>query len=275
MLRSIRTPIIALSALTLTACAHVRTVSREVDGEIRTATEWFTTKRAHDNTQIVPVEGPVAIDVDSFSGSVTIRVNPSLTHATVTPTRYALHGAKRSDEAKLSLDEMSVDIDVRPGALGQELAITTMTTHAEAHFHAVGLEIEVPEVDGVTVRTRNGDVEVINAYGIIDISTDDGDVRFMTERPITSSVQIINNAGNIDFRVRGESMGAITAEAVRGEVVQNGRRGTWRILPGTSHNTLHASFNRGTNPITLRAADGDIRIAVVESPTSVGRWIID
>ena len=86
-------------------------------------------------------------------------------------------------------------------------------------------------------------------------------------------MQIINNKGDIVFRIRSESTGELDCRAVRGIVTHHATHGRMIIHPGTSHNTLLATLNEGGNPMVLRAADGDISLAVVPNPTHVGIFI--
>ncbi len=273
MTRCTLTAILAL--LPLAGCAQLESVARNFSSDTSDAVERLYQKSAQDEPIIVEVSGPIALDLESFGGSIEIEVNPDLPHAIVTATRVATHGRLRRDEAEGSLDNVQYDVQLGQGSLGQQLTIRTWTSDPEAHYQRVMLHLEVPEVDGMTIRTHNGDVEAVGVYGMMDIRTDDGEVRILTESPLTEAIQIINDAGSINLRMRRESMGAIDAHAVRGNVFHVCPQGAWSTLPGTSHNTLKASLNDGTNPILLRAADGEIRIAVVESPTSVGFWIID
>jgi len=230
-------------------------------------------RKAADEPYLIDVVGPVAVDVELFNGNLFIDVNPELTEGVVTVTRRAIHGYGRKAEADASLDNINYTIEIVPGELGQVVQIRATTTDPEPHYQRIDMTIELPEVDGLRARTSNGDVIARNIQGAVDILTYDGEVRVMTDRPMRRPVTIINNCGAINYRVRGESTGRFDCQCVRGKVIHHVEFGEMIIHPGTDHDTLLASFNEGVNPITLRAADGDIRIAVVEEPTHVGTFI--
>lgn len=232
------------------------------------------TRREREEPIHVAVAGPVAIDVELFAGNVAIEVDPKLTEATVRFTRVATHGSGRTDEAKASLVEISSFVDLVPSELGQTLVVRAETTCPEPWFQRADVLLRVPEAVNLRVRTR-GAVEATNIAGAIDVHSGGGEVRIATERAITRPVSVINDAGTIVFRVSGASRGAIDAQAVRGRVMHVVREGSMTVEPGTAHDRLLGVFNRGDNPILLRAADGDVKFASVEAPTRVGVLVVD
>jgi hypothetical protein len=232
----------------------------------------FHTKE--DDPLILNVAGPVAVDVESFGGDVIIIANERLTEATVTVTRQARHGTSRKKESKASLADIGYSAVVVPGKTGPVLEIRTWTGNPEPHFQRAHLAIDVPVVTDVTVRARNGLVEAVDIEGAADIESFGGDVRIMTNRPMRQPVTVVNDRGDIDYRVRGESTGSLDCVAVKGKVdyrVRNGRL----IVNEVAHDTLRATLNDGANPIRLRTTNGDIRVAVVHNPTEVGEKIVD
>ena len=92
---------------------------------------------------------------------------------------------------------------------------------------------------------------------------------------MTEPVQIINNAGSIEYRVRRESTAAFDCQALRGRVTQNAQYGEVVVHDGTSFDTLRSTLNGGTNPVLLRAADGDIRVAVMDDPENVMQLLFE
>ncbi len=230
---------------------------------------------ANDEPVLFNVSGPIAIDVQSFGGDVTVIVDPELEHLTVTVTRRAIHGFGRREEADASLQQITWEGTVVPGTLGQALEIRTATAHAEPHFQRVDILIEAPEVDALFVRTHNGRVEARDIRGPVDIETDDGAVRVMTTLPLVEPVSIVTVAGDIDYRVRGNSTAALDCRAVRGRVSHRTLQGRVIVHAGTKHDTLRATLNNGTNPVKLLATDGDVRVAIVDEPTRVGQFIVD
>ncbi len=113
----------------------------------------------------------------------------------------------------------------------------------------------------------------MDIQGEVHVRTSDGEARVMTNYPMLRPVTIINDAGDIAYRVRAESAGSLDFQALRGRVLHHVNLGELIVHPGTDHDTLLATFNGGQNPIVLRAADGEIRFASVERPTHVGLFI--
>src|SRR6185295_16310691 len=111
--------------------------------------------------------------------------NPKVSQASVTLMRVGVQGHGRVGEAKESLADISYTAEIVPGELGQKLLVRTSTTNPEPHYQRANLFIELPDVDGVTVRTTNGKVYAQNISGEVDISTTEQDVRVMTNRPLT------------------------------------------------------------------------------------------
>jgi hypothetical protein len=177
-----------------------------------------TVRQAADESVVLDTAGPFAVDVSSFNGDVVIRIDPDVELASVTVVRTAIHGAKRTREAEASLDEIGYDVELGPGDLGPVLRVRTATSHAEPYFQRAHVYIDAREVDGVTVHTHNGNVVVRDARGDVDISTSNGNVRFMTNWALTRPITILNVEGDIDLRMRGESTGRLDCQAVRGTV---------------------------------------------------------
>ncbi|MDY7107533.1 MAG: DUF4097 family beta strand repeat-containing protein, partial [Planctomycetota bacterium] len=256
-------------AAALTGCYRNKTFVSELESWAGSATEKLAEAAAEDQPMFLDVLGPVAVDVESFNGDVTIIADPKLERARLTFTRRATHGFQRQLEAEASLPDIGYSAEIVPGELGQVLQVRTFTTSPEPHYQRVDMLIELPEIDGVRVRTHNGGVVVTDIEGTVDIVTDDGPIRVASNHPMVRPVTIINNCGNIDFRVRTESMGEVDCQALRGQVRHHAVYGRWIVHNGTDHDTLLATFNDGTNPIVLRAADGDIRFSVVNDPTDM------
>jgi hypothetical protein len=230
---------------------------------------------ASDPVQTFAISGPVEIDVVSFGGDVMITADPRKTEAQVRVVRRAVHGGQRRGEGKDSLDEIEYTVDLVAGEVGQKLQVRTMTAHPEPHFQRADVHITLPEVDGVHIQTRLGRVFAVGIQGKVDITTSHGDVRVLTNRRMNKPVTIVNNTGNIDFRVRGESSGLIDAQTIGGRVTYRMRYGRCIIEPGTTHNRLRARFNDGTNRITMRTVHGDIRIASMADAETVGAFIFE
>ena len=222
-----------------------------------------------DEPVFLDVIGPVAVDVESFGGDVVIRTTTEHNQAKVTVMREGVHGYGRKSEVESSLEHINYTTQIVAGELGQVLQVRTTTTDPEPHFQRAHVFIELPEIDGVTVRTNNGRVWARGVRGKIDITTNEDDVRVMTNQPLNRPITIVNRNGEIDLRMRAESQGRIDAQTVNGRAHGFARYGRLIIDPKTSHDAFHATLNDGRNVIALRTVNANVEVAVVENPESV------
>ena len=221
---------------------------------------------------LLSAEGPIAVNVVSFNGDVTVTADPNLPWATIRMKRQATHGFRRHAEAKESLANIQYSARIVPGERGPVLEVRTWTTDKEPWFQRAHVDIQVPTVDGLTIRTSNGTVEAWNIRGTVDITSSGGDVQVMTTLLMVQPVTINNTNGDIDYRVRIGSTARFDCHAENGSVDGRIRHGRFIIHNGTNDHTLLATLNGGTNPVRLTTVNGDIRIAVVKAPTDVGSW---
>ena len=223
---------------------------------------------------LLATQGPVAVDVVSFSGDVTVNADPALLWATIEVRHKATHGIRRNEEAHDSLANIQHSARIIEGEHGPVLQVRTWTTDKEPWFQSAHVEINLPRVRGLTVRTTNGMIEAVNVDGKIDIECANGDVRVMTNLPMRQAVTIHNDQGNIDYRVPFGSTAEFTCHSNGGSVDGRIRAGRYIVHTGTDHATLVATLNAGENPVKLTTTGGDIRIAVVEKPTDIGTYIV-
>jgi DUF4097 and DUF4098 domain-containing protein YvlB len=201
---------------------------------------------------------------------VFVIADPSREWATVQIVREGTQGWGRNLDAEAAMERIEYSVDLLAGDPHETLVITTSTTDGEPWHLRAHVHIKAPAVAGVTIATENGDVEVIDLQGRVQISSSGGSIRVMTEKPMVEPVTILNRRGDIDYRVRGESSGVFDCEAQNGDVDQRSKYGGLNILAGTNRHRLRATLNDGENPVQLRTVDGDIRVAVVSNPTDVG-----
>ncbi len=218
--------------------------------------------------------GPVAVHVVSFNGDVTVIADPNLPWATIRMKRQATHGFRRHADAKESLAGIQYSARIVAGERGPVLEVRTWTSDKEPWFQRAHLDIRLPTVDGLTVRTSNGTVEALNIRGAVDIRNTGGDVQVMTNLPMVRPVTIDTSFGDLDYRVRLGSTALFECHAANGSVDGRIRHGRLIIHNGTNDETFLATLNDGTNPVRLTTVNGDIRIAVVKVPTDVGSSIV-
>ncbi|MGI9014821.1 MAG: DUF4097 family beta strand repeat-containing protein [Phycisphaerales bacterium] len=231
-----------------------------------------TNRTARDDSMIFDIQGPVAVDVESFNGDVRVIVDERLTEGRVQVTRTADHGHRRWDDSLEALDSIDYSAELTSDARGPVLMVKTWSTHPESHYQRANVTIKLPGVSGLRVSTIRGEVRATDTEGETSIATQRGDVRFMTNRAMTAPVKITAERGSIDYRVRGDSSGMILADAADGEVMQRHKNAKMRITEANGSHMV-AILNDGTNPIELRSAEGDVRIAIVPDPTAVGVFI--
>jgi len=240
-------------------------------------TDLFSGNR-HAKAETIRIEAsvPISVDVDTFNGDVTVRGNPNARRATIVVRRESKHGVLRSREGKESLEMVEVSAELVPGDLGPSLRVRATSTGVETHFQAAHITIEVPEIDDVRIRTGVGAVDVRHVAGRVDIEARRGKVLFATPAPITQSVTMVTNDGDVDFRAGRGSTGDFDMESVGGRVLQRATEGRWIATDANNrYNRVRARLNDGRNPVILRATDGHVRVAVNDDPMAFGLLIID
>lgn len=224
---------------------------------------------------IFEVSGPIAVDVESLGGDVVIRTNTRATDwATVTVVGETRHGNFRSDHAEAALADIQHSASMEPGEFGPVLTVRTWTDNPEVHYLRGHVEIVLPAVEGVYVRTKRGRVKLMGCEGKMDVQTTGGDVWVISDRPMLDPISVYTSNGDIQYRARIGSTGAFLCQTEAGTIKSKQRFGRWRLHSQDSH-TLIATLNDGTNPVELRTDRGNIGIAISDNPTAVGLLIID
>ena len=214
------------------------------------------------NTVTLDTSGPIAVDVESFGGTVTIIADPEMIGTEVSANQYE-KGLGTVPIARLYMD---VTTTVMHGPLGETVRVIATCNDDPLHTVTANIVVRARTIHGVRVHSERGDIVVRGITGPVDIQTRDGDVRIVTPRVMNEQVLVENRRGNIIYRVRSESSGLINATAINGEATLDLRNGNAVILPGSTGDHLSARFNDGLNPITMRTVEGNIRIFVVPDP---------
>ena len=214
------------------------------------------------NSVSLETSGPVAINVQSFGGAISIVVDPDVGGTLISANQYE-EGLGAVPIAKLYMD---VSAYIEHGPLGETVHVIATCENDPLHTVTANIVIRARDIHGVSVVNERGDVTVKGISGPVNIQSRDGDVRIVTPLVMNEQVMVENRRGNIVYRVRSESSGHIDATAINGEATLDVRYGNAVILPGSTGNHLVASFNDGLNPITMRTVEGNIRIFVVPDP---------
>lgn len=219
------------------------------------------------------MSGVTNVEIDNFAGDVIIHTG-SKESGTMNLVRRASHGIGHHDEAENSLAEISLTYKMQDRGDRKALVITTSTTHDKPWFQAIDIDIAVPRLGVVIVRTSRGHVMVTDFEDGVDIETTNGDVRVATNTPICLASTILNKEGSIDWRVPPRSAGTYQMEAINGEVQVRVRNGTWLAIDERNDNdSNYGMLNKGANLVILRTVDGDIRLFVGSDPTETGTFI--
>jgi hypothetical protein len=224
--------------------------------------------------------GPVVdVEIDLFAGDVTIEATEDdAEYAELTVTRKAVHGIGRNDEAEASIGQIRQDLSVtQPSAERTLMRITGITGHAEPWYQRVDVDLKVPRLGAVRIKTTRGHVWVYGSRDRIEIDGGGGDVRILTDFPFSADCRVINEDGDIDLRLPERAAGTFDLATVRGTVKTSIAKGEWKDLPGqfSDHDTVVSMLNGGRNRVLLRTVDGNIRISVDDHPYEVGPYIID
>ncbi len=229
----------------------------------------------HENESfLVPAAGVLNVDVDNFAGNVVLHASGDGATASIDVVRRGTHGLGRQGESEESLKQLAVTYGVEERNGRATLVVKSTTTHVEPWFQAVDIDIAVPRLGVVIVRTSRGHVMVTNFEDGVDIETTHGDVRVATNAVIDSPSTILNKEGSIDWRVPPRSIGAFQMEAVNGQAQVRVRDGIWLATDRRNDNdSSYGVLNKGTNLVILRTVDGDIRMYVGANPTEMGTFI--
>jgi hypothetical protein len=212
--------------------------------------------------------GPIAVDVRSFGGNVTLIADPNVVGAVISVVQRDIG----NDVNRVPISRIAWSANVEVGAFGEILSVVATSDDDSLRSLRADITIRTPVIHGVAIHTQRGNVTVVGASGSLNIQTSDGDVRVVTARAINEKVEIENRRGNIVYRVSENSTGIIDATAMNGSASLDLRQGIAVILPGTTGDHLVARFNDGQNPIIMRTVDGDIRIHVLANPVVDKPW---
>lgn len=260
---------IACLSVALAGCTHHSKPDAIVSGTGTVYQGILGWKRERDQVVELETRGVVDVDVDIFAGNVTIVADERLTATTVTIDRVGTAGWGRSDDAVASLGDIRYTISLERRN-GTDVAIVRAANdNPEPRFQHCDVEVHVPALGSVRINTIRGDVWVADNRGPVDIVTSRGKVRVMTPWRMNDPMTIVTSDEDIDLRIRGESTGAIDADAMGGMVKSRVQYGQWIARDARNDaDTMHAVLNDGANPVVLRTSNANVLISVVNDPVS-------
>jgi len=265
------TAIAALSALSA-GCAGHSSVERGIDRAHASMAASFDGAQTRDLNYALDVDGIVDVDLESFAGDVVIRGGRETKgKALISATVMARHGSDRKDEAIASLDDIAVKAEIRRGGDVPVIAVRCTTSHDEPWLHRANVDIELPELRRVRIKTRDGKAFVYENRGACRVETVDGDIRMFTPWAISEDVTLVTRGGEIIFRAFTGTCGTFDVECVNGDVLTRIEAGDWRILDRRNdHDTLRATLGTCGNKVTIRNVDAKVRISIVKDPMEYG-----
>ena len=227
-----------------------------------------------DQRILLSVSDIVDVDIETFGGDVTVQGGSDA--ATVELERTGAFAWGRGDEEKASLGDIRYTVSLNRGPDGREtILIRAVTDNPEPYYQSCAVDVRVPKLGTVRIRSGQGAVEVVENRGNFDIATSRGKVRVMTPWKIEGPVAVVNDGADIDIRVRGESEGLVDAETRVGRVRSHIRFADYRILDEKNdEDTLVAELNDGKNPWVIRNAHGDIDFSVIPEPVTPNPFAI-
>lgn len=270
-----RTAAILLAAATLLAgCAGDSSVERGLDRAHAGIRQSLDGSRVEERTYEAPVDGIVDIQVDTFAGDVVIRgARDTGGKARLTATVVGRQGRDREEEAEASLAQVGLQVEMRRGGDVPTLVVKGTPRAQEPWANRTDLDIEVPELRRVRVRTREGKVFVFENRGGADVQTTDGEIRVLTPWAITEDVTLVTRGQDIVFRAFNGTCGRFDIDCVNGEVKGRIESGDWRILDSRNDkDTLIATLGTCNNRILMRNVDAKVIIAVCGNPMEHGTF---
>ncbi|MBX3383817.1 MAG: hypothetical protein KF864_09970 [Phycisphaeraceae bacterium] len=202
-------------------------------------------------------EGPLGIDVHNAFGSVFIEVDEALT----SPLVWVWAKADTAEKSKPTWAAASLD---RTDGLPVLRVATENPEGSVAQEYVV--RIRVPGCAGVRVRNSGGTVRVTGVKGAVDISNElsasgRGGQAMYVQVSEGSTGPIMLNAplGTIELRLPASQAGVVSAGSESGRVTVDAATASV-LLPKVTTNRWEATVNGGTEPITLRAGSGDVKV---------------
>lgn len=225
-------------------------------------------------TTLVPSDGLMGVEVDSFAGDVVILADRDATTATIDAVKRGTHGYSRRAESEDSLEQISVEYGVEERGPSKFIVVRASTSAPEPWHQRVDLTVTVPRLGTAVVRTARGHVYVTDFAEGVDIETNEGDVRAVSNHVLTQPSTILDAEGSIDWRAPPGSTAKVEAEAVNGVVRVKAREGKWLGLDARNdHDSMYGSINGGANLLVLRTVGGNIRVFVGPNPSHTGSFL--
>ena len=227
--------------------------------------------------QPLDLNGPVAVRVDTFAGDVEVRAFMAGTgqKAFVQVTKEGLHAMNRGSDGADAIEGISWTTEIDRDDRGPVVVVKVTAQGDEQHSMRGHVVVQVPTLDGVTVRTTRGDISVDEVTGPIELVTTDGSVELLSDQPVHGPLKILTSEGDVNIRLAPGASGDLDFFSKDGRVGMHVKTGRMRIEPGTSNDMLSGILNDGTKPFVIRTTHGVIRFTVKSNPKRHGIFHMD
>ncbi|MCA9277891.1 MAG: hypothetical protein H6815_03795 [Phycisphaeraceae bacterium] len=223
-------------------------------------------------SKIVPIEGeeaagPISVRVDNVAGDVRVRTSRDITRPVVNVRPRATGDIGRSDPE--SLVTMSAHSSTSQGLV---LQIVAVAEPGYENLVAADIDVWVPALVDIQVRTSAGRVQAVGATGAVDIevgtsSTPGGSIDVRAADELVESVRLITTDGNIHLAMPPGSTGAIELTSLDGNAeVRAASSPVSRVT--ASKGRWSGIIAQGRNAIQATTNEGNVRVIVMPDPVS-------
>ena len=227
--------------------------------------------------QPLELDGPVTVHVDTFAGDVEVRAFMAGTgeQSFVQVNREGRHAMNRGTDAAEAIEHITWTTEIDRNDRGPVVVVKVTAQGDEQHTMRGHVLVQVPVLDGVTVRTTRGDIAVDEVTGPIELVTTDGSVELLSDQPVHGPLKILTSEGDVNVRLAPGTSGDLDFFAKDGRVGMHVKTGRMQIEPGTSNDMLSGVLNDGTKPFVIRTTHGVIRFTVKHNPKRFGIFHMD
>ncbi len=210
---------------------------------------------------------PLLIDIETFRGDVTVRVEP---HRRDVAVWSGVRASGDVEDAETSEVDRAVKVTaVVEDRTGGPTLVIRATSDRVGDDHRADIEATVPGTEGVRVKTGAGEVILVGVRGAMVVENGDGAIEVRTNEPLTAASTITTNNGDVYYQAPLRSTGAFDVRSEDGEAIW--RAASPEALATPLVYTKHGytvSLNQGTNAVTIRTGKGTASVVLMDDPQS-------
>lgn len=199
---------------------------------------------------------PLAVDISNLRGRVTIESGAWIKVPQVQARAYDASESVGQEHEWVSAQYVN---QAGVGTLRILTAQPAGRGDVEPRFE---IKVRAGNVQGLRIRTADGNVFVRGVRGAVDIkTTGEGDILVRSPHALTQPITLAAEQGDVRLELSKDSTGTIEARAPRGEVSSKNPRGSVTNLQVTRE-VWRVIYNSGTNPIVLTSGEGDVDLVL-------------